>query len=690
MIKDLFIRNAKRQAEKYFIYWGSLIATIALIYGFHALVFSDAVNELSNLFSLAGSSDLIIIFIIFSIIIIFILGWFVSYMMNFILRKRSKEISTYMILGMQKQKIFKLLFHEMILIGVSALFIGGIVGIFISEVLESLVIHMFDGEYDFSIAISLPAVGLTILYFCAIYLLALLKSRKIINKMKLIDLLHYDRKNELVQKKQKKLGMLFLSISIFCGIGSSYLFSMPNNKLSNIAYGILLMAICLLVLFVGMVSLVQKLYEKNIHWKYKKTHLFLYRLLFSKINKISVVFGVISMLFTFSMICIGMGRTFYTIMQKTIELQGFDIMMLKKEKSFDFSQYRDYLSENVNIESEHTYNLYTQYDTLFMSARNEVINDFIYKNNRDMVYSGIYEENRYDMFIRYSDYNKLREMLHLERIEMETNNFAIHCMPYLAKQYQEFTRNSNTLKVSNLELIFKGIYTEYFSQYDGYGNGQDYIIIIPDDLADKMDVVYCLYAAQTSQLVRQSFFDSIENKWSAIKRIPQNMSISMDDTLPSRLIYGNITYISAKYASSNAMELGFIILPLFYLALIICIIGTVILAVQLLSENSKTLKHYDLLKTLGMNQSIVLKTLRKHILLYFMFPFAPAVIFSLILVAAFTKAMLILGFSVPVFLSTRIPVFHAIIFTLAVFVFIYCIYVLITYLILKKGVLTKK
>ena len=59
-------------------------------------------QQLFRLFAESGNGDISVIAALFSVVVVFALGWFISYMMDFILQRRSKEISTYMILGVEK------------------------------------------------------------------------------------------------------------------------------------------------------------------------------------------------------------------------------------------------------------------------------------------------------------------------------------------------------------------------------------------------------------------------------------------------------------------------------------------------------------------------------------------------------------------------------------------------------------
>lgn len=98
MLKTLFLRNAKRQAKDYLIYFITMIISVALIYAFNGLVFSKEIAELATMMA-----SLPIVIVTASIIMIFIIGWLVSYTINFILHKRSKELGTYMLLGIEQK-----------------------------------------------------------------------------------------------------------------------------------------------------------------------------------------------------------------------------------------------------------------------------------------------------------------------------------------------------------------------------------------------------------------------------------------------------------------------------------------------------------------------------------------------------------------------------------------------------------
>ena len=90
MLRRLSWRNAKRQLKEYALFFVTLTCAVAALYAFHALIFSKTAKALPDLellpYLIAASSLLIVL----------ILGWVVSYMMSYMLKRRSREFSIYM------------------------------------------------------------------------------------------------------------------------------------------------------------------------------------------------------------------------------------------------------------------------------------------------------------------------------------------------------------------------------------------------------------------------------------------------------------------------------------------------------------------------------------------------------------------------------------------------------------------
>lgn len=682
MLIKLSIRNAKRQIGEYLIYWISLIGIIALMYAFNSLIFSKTMQSLIAV--IGGNQDLGYVIILFSIIIVLVLGWFVSYMMDFMLRKRSREISTYMILGTENVDICKLLFYENLLLGILAVIVGLVFGTLISQILEFFVIHLFHAQDSLMTIFSIKAAALTILYFGAVYTIVLYWNRCKIKKVKIIELLNYDRGNISISVKRASNGISALLISILALIGSICMFSMPSQQFSDIVFGTILIVLSLLLLFWGITYIANGLFAHSKKWKYSKDRMVITRWFLSKAKRMSFAEGIITILFTASIICVGLAATFYHVMEKSVDLQPFDISILHQNEGGNFQPYNTFLSERVNLTDAHAYNLYTNRNTTNIKKRNQVLEMYWEKTNKKLsMEEYIVAENQYDTFMRYSDYFKLCKMLNQDVVEIDSSQYIIHCLPYLENKF----KIGDDLNISNDTLTCKMVYSYPFSQYGGYGNGQDLLIVVPDQYTKEMDVLYSLFVANSLELINSDIFDELQEKFPQIETINSNAVTVGENGFSSKLLNSEADYYNGKLAETPTSQAILIILPLFYLSLVICIISIVILAIQLLTEGTTMKKHYNLMQILGVEHHSLLGTLRKQTILYFALPLIPTIMVGGGLLIPFSKMMLILSYSVPVFQNTNSLLCGITAGSLLMLCGVYFVYVFISYHILKKAII---
>ena len=138
MLKELSIRNAKRQSKDYLLYFITLACTVSFMYAFNSLIFSDIVKAFPSI------GVLPYMIIVASLLIVLIMGWIVGYMTKYILKKRSRELSIYMISGIPNRSICRLIFYENALIGIFAFVIGLPVGILFFLQRETIVYQVPD------------------------------------------------------------------------------------------------------------------------------------------------------------------------------------------------------------------------------------------------------------------------------------------------------------------------------------------------------------------------------------------------------------------------------------------------------------------------------------------------------------------------------------------------------------------
>lgn len=212
MYLKLTLRNAKRSLKEYIIYTVSLSVMIAFIH------LSNLFTTLSGIAGLNGTSLPLLITIIITILL--------NYLNNFYLLQRSKELSTYTLLGMEKRAIALLVFAELFLLGCVCFGLGTVLG----EGLFQLS-RLFGAQLPtYSIAIA-PVIGQTAVYFFLIEILSLFLIYRQIRTSQIRQMLQSERKSR--NKKHPYpfwrtaftvsfslcIGLFFLAVFTFSTLG---------------------------------------------------------------------------------------------------------------------------------------------------------------------------------------------------------------------------------------------------------------------------------------------------------------------------------------------------------------------------------------------------------------------------------------------------------------------------------------
>lgn len=695
MLKKLSLRNARRQSTEYALFVITIIACVSLMYAYNSLIFSENVLSMIAAVSNAGGEQFIFMVILVSVLIIFILGWFVSYMLIFMLRKRSEELAIYMLLGMERKQITKLFIMENLCIGIASLFIGLFSGVFVSEILEAVVAKMLNSPYHLYFSFSVPGGVLTVVYFALIYLIALRICNKKIKKSELIDLIHYNQMNQQLFIKKSVFGVLVFILSIVSGILSLYFFTyLPLGQGTDILIGTILTILCLFGLFRGIIPSTTLFLGNNNKWKYSKTHLFILKEFISKINHRSMLFSVVATIMTFSVVLFSLGISMSFLINEAVELEAFDIVILHLDETYDFDEYNEYLDHTGYAYTSHSYTLYHNNDRKLQEIRNTVLGTHLEKHhNKLSPQNYIFSENQFDMYIGHSDYNTIRNILGFPSADLESNAYLIHCMPYLESAYNRYMTLDGQLTMHNSVLQCAGVKTEPLNQYNGYGNGQEYLIVVPDEVLAGLEIAYSLFVANTDATIDNQILSEMIAAIDQARFLPRGEGMYSFDDGYATIIHRGIRkydFISGKSVTlSNGPEITSTI-PIMYLSLTITIIGVVLIAIQLLHENAEQRKRYGMLDILGMESEKIKKLLRQSTFIYFILPMIPTLLLGGAVVYRLALSACSQYFYVPVMDNEVVLAFKIIAISVAILIAIYTIYAFVSYGMLKRMLLHKR
>lgn len=636
MLMKLSLRNAKRQFNEYALFFVTLTCAVASMYAFNALIFSDTVKSLPDL------EILPYLIVASSLLIILIMGWIISYMINYMLKRRSKEFSVYMVSGIPNRKISRLIFLENSLIGLIAFLPGILLGMLFSQILEAVLLSMFGLPYALHFSFSLSNVGLTFLYFAVMLLYSIRKNGKWIRRVQLRDMLYHDRQNEkmLVSSSLSMIVIFLFSILSGCA-GFLLIYFQPFGKGYDILAGTIFLVLFLFGFFISTPAFLVARFGNRIGWKYKKQRLVSFRGFTAKINSTSIVMAMLSILFMLAISFGGIGATIGLMMTKTVEAGAFDIMILHNGEKFDSSKYAATIRQDFSVQ-DHTYAIYVDEKADFLSVHDQAI----IEAGRSMRLS--YAEFQYDTYIAQSDYLKLRELLGYSYLELNPSLCYVHCVPALENDFKALIEQQGDLEVNGYTFAENGVFSEPFSQMDGYGNGSNYVIVVPDDVTTQMQVVYGVYAATTETELSPSDLRAIADDCGLIQ-LSRSSAKTAPNGLPTVFIREGADYLTGKWMDKSEYQyLYSILICLFYLSLILEITGAAILATQVLSDWQIKERQDRILRQLGMGERLVSKLNKRQLSQIFLFPIIPSLVLSICFVYICAKKILVSFFLLPI------------------------------------------
>ncbi len=646
-LSKLSLRNAQRQARDYLVYFVTVVMAAALLYSFNGLVFSQEIITLSK-----GISVLPLMIVLASVVVVCVFGWLVAYATRFMLLRRGRELGLYLLIGLENRQLARLFFLENLAVGGCALVLGTALGGLLYQVFRAIVLALFGLPYAFSFGFSLPALGLTVLYFALIYLFALRRSRKYIRRANIHDLIYVDRANEGMVIQTGNVRRWMFSFSIVLGVAGTCLLMAGGAIFGIIGAGCVIAF--LFGFFLSFASGVPAFFDRRPARKYRGQSLLVFRTLTAKLATMGVLMATISMIFTATLISEGVGLVFRGLFAgRAAENACFDLYIGAAGDGPVSQDYFDFIQDNISVERELHYCVYQAEDSRVMDYVERMGEDYHRYFDRDPV-------------LRYSDYAALRAIAGYPPVELKSGEYLIHCRAYLEKHLTGYTQ---PISLGGASLIPGGVHAEHLLQNYDTGNGARYILVVPDEAAESLLVFHHAYAAKTAQPVTEAQFDVL---------CDINYRLG-EQNLPEP-IYDEIHTRASEKAEEAAQTVLFVF-PLFYLALALTMTAATILTIQQLSETERYRRQFQLLQKLGMDRREMAKALSRQFTIYYALPAVPPVLIGIPFILHLSHAPepgVMVGMNSPLSIVT---------ISLGIFFLIYAIYILLAYTSLKRNVM---
>lgn len=651
MLGRLAFRNARRSLKDYFIYLITVTLSFSLMFAFHLVASSDAVVELS-----LGMDSFQMILSFVNLVIVFVVCFLINYTTKFMFEKRSKELGTYLLLGIKKKEITKMFVLENLILGFLALFLAIPIGFLLSQFVSLMITNVFGITEVVFITLNLGSIRLLILYFMVIYVLVLCNMLLRMQKMTVRSFLYLEKRNEKKMFHSSKGRNIIFVISLLVGVFSLWLwysrFRMELiGKSETLSYLVLSMAGLIISIYgisATIADMACSFVLQSTKIKYQKDNLFIARTFVSKARTMSFTFGTLSMLILLSIFSLNISNLNKGIYENYLDQEApYDVSIYDDKEVFN--EYINVIEEDYRIQETFVYD--------------------IYKEPKNQIQRLFDEFIEYDSVMKVSDYNQLLNMRNMEPIRLQEHEFLIVTSGQ-AKYLIDNNKSTEQIEISDGSLLkLKGIATQPF----WYSlNSQSYfVIVLPDSYVKSLEVAESHLIVDTREETSSSLEKKIQEQMSY-----QLCKVKSDGTINCQ--YYRVKVRGSVIEENNTMMAMLSSVFLYISFIFIAVVGT-ILSIQSLSDSAKYKYRYHTLRRLGVNDKTLYKTIRKQLMILFGTPVIYPIIVNFCLIFSINNVY-------HIFLDNQYIYLFYFIGGLAVFFLIYTVYWIATYIGFKRTI----
>ncbi|NLB52136.1 MAG: ABC transporter permease [Syntrophomonadaceae bacterium] len=562
---NLTTRNIRKNLQNYSLYFVSMVFSIMVFYIFVSIQYNEqvaqTVGETTKTMLKLGA----ICAAVFSAI-------FIGYSNSFFTRKRKKEIGLYSLLGLQKKQIARMLFYENLVMGVTALGVGMIVGSMFSKLFVMLFFRLMGHFVQVYFAISPQAILTSAAVFSLIFTVISLYAYSLIYRFKLVDLFYAEQSGETEPNASLPLAL----VSIAAIVAGYFLAFHLFNNFNLYAPMVLILVIAgSYGLFHSFIVFVIRRSRKNLNRYYQGLNLISISNLLYRIKSNATLLATIAVLSATTLTAMGMSYGVYSDINKAVD----------HHNPFSYVYWND---DSRDREVERVLAKYPQNPLLhsgeisFISALG-IIHD-------DRIHFSVVPE---------SDYNELARIKGWEKVDITRQQEAV----IVHSDYD--TREDYLYKEVSLALDEENRQEFYITDRRSYkltNNSNTWTSLVLNDAAYEQ-----LTKAQEPGSLRVLMVDDHKNS--------QALTAELQSTLPA---YSWNSYYS-EYMR-NMEQRGMLMFIGGFLGLVFLLATGSIIYFRQLNEAQKEKINYQILRNIGLSRGEIHSAIRKQLLYVFLFP----------------------------------------------------------------------
>lgn len=734
MLMKLALRNVRRSMRDYAVYFVTLTLGVAVFYAFNAIedsrVLFEAQEGAANVFLASGESifDILAqVMTYFSVVVAVVLGFLVLYANRFVVRARKKEFGTYLLLGMSPRQVSSVVLMETLIVGVIALLAGLGLGFLISQAIAFATASLIGVAIsDYHLLFSARSAELTLGCFALIFVVVALFNAVQISRCKLATLLSANSRNERMPVRNPIVCLVVFVLSCLI-LAKAY----AELNLDGLVYlgehfrtATALMLVGTLGLFWStsgfFILLIQRL--RSVY--FKGLAMFTMRQIAAKVNTAFVSLWAVTVLLFFSIVVFSTGFSLASLFSDQLEENTqFDASIRASLMSLDISDMEAVPADQYGGEEEkaaaireaeaqrneihslwqanggstaaYMKSLIPDWDERVTGSAQVdtwLANDLTERQLVDacgftLAQIGDVNSSMADEGVQYvplSQFNAARQLTGEKPIELAPNEYLVdNTVDKSADYAKALGQKGRTITVDGHELTASGQVVSQSLQVSSM-SCLIAVLVVPDELA--ADRLAAGDLPSMSELNVNLVGDSPEQAMKDLmaeygKAVPPSEEhAEMGSTYESGAWPASYYYTSeGVIADSMGLKLLLVYLAL-YIGFVFLMTTAAVLSVQQLSEIADGIPRYRLLAQLGCDRSMVLRSLRTQIGIYFVAPLLVAGCHSACAISLLYKNLLSLWGAGAVTGTLTIGI--------ALVVAVYAIYLASTYLVARSAVIS--
>lgn len=666
------LKNIKKSRSDYSVYFFTLIIGVAIFYMFNSIGTQGLMEDVSK----SGNENVQMLISVMggvSVGVAVILGMLIIYANGFLIKRRKKEFGIYMLLGMGKKKVSKILICETCIVGFVSLVIGMIAGIFGSQLLSIVVAKMFAVDVTgYTFDISGRAAVITILCFAAIFLVILIFNTKMVGRYKLIDLMNAEkaREKQIIRNTKLSVVLFILSFAVLTAACIEVGFFGEDMSKNGFIACSLILIVATFVIFASFAGFFQKLMEKRRGFYKKGLNSYIVRQFSGNMNTSAVSMALISLLLFISLCLFSSGFSIRTYLNNrlgnatpvdvTMQISSADPEGFLEEKGVPLNEWAgDYLQIPVY-----------EGDSITISDTVAPVMD---KAKETFMYA---DWTAHENVIKLSDYNRIEKMYGRDELVLGDDQYAmVSDFDLLNTLINPSMEQGNVLTPGDYQLspAYKEVCYEFILMS---GMSADMgAVIVPDAVVDSessgLECSSTLVIADYNAETEEGKADIDTKLKTALGEISDRASNGELEEGETGVRLSTKTEIKEASVGTSVITV-FLVL---YIGIVFVVACAAIIALKVMSDSLDSVQKFRILSRIGAGENMRKKALFVQILMNYLIP---------LVMAAFTAFFGLRYIKGLISAIGTVNMTSGILFTFIIMVIVYGGYFLTTYEGCKK------